>query len=211
MIFLNTPTTRQQDFGQNVNIVYGLAGDPPHKGHLDAIKYLLSVPNSRVWVILSASHAFGKKTAPYEKRKEWLSLLLFDDVSGLMSEEKSRVLVSDLEIDILKIKKSKDPVYSADIQRYLSENYPDEVFYWGFGMDNANIESIKKFKDYEMVLKWPILTIPEMKEVRSTRVREALKERSFEFLYEKIGERLTQNIVQWISEKEGLDWLNNRV
>jgi len=211
MIFLNTASTQPQDFGKSINIVYGLAGDPPHKGHLNAIKYLLSVPNSRVWVILSASHAFGKKTAPYEKRKEWLSLLLFDEASGLTSEERNRVLVSDLEIDILNIKKGKDPVYSADIQSYLSDKYQGYLFYWGFGMDNANIESIKKFKDYETVLKWPILVIPEMKEVRSTQVRSALKNGNIDFLHDKIGAELTQNIIQWISKKEGEDWLNNRV
>ena len=211
MIFLNTASTQQIDFGKSVDIIYGLAGDPPHKGHLNAIKYLLSVPNSKVWVILSASHAFGKKTAPYEKRKEWLSLLLFDEVSGLTNEEKSCVIMPDLEIDILKSKESKGPIYSADIQRYLSRKHPDMLFYWGFGMDNANSESIKKFKDYETVLKWPILAIPEMQQVRSTKVREALKEGKIDFLHEKIGVKLTQNIMKWIAEKEGQDWLNNRV
>lgn len=195
----------------HINIIYGLAGDPPHKGHLNAIKYLLKQKNSTVWVILSASHAFGKKTAPYEKRKEWLSLLLFDYESGLTDRERNHVVIPDLELDILAEKNDGQPVYSADIQRYLSSKYPGVFFYWGFGMDNANIESIKKFKDYETVLKWPILAIPEMKEVRSTQVRSALREGDTDFLYEKVGVELTQNITQWVSQKEGEEWLNNRV
>lgn len=195
---------------KNVNIVYGLAGDPPHFGHLQAIKYLLSIKNSTVHIVLSASHAFGKKMAPYKKRKEWLISLVLGENSILTSEEKNRVLVKDVEQDILK-KSNKNIIYSIDLMSYFKDNFNINNFYWAFGKDNANEQSIKKFKDYERLSEWPIIVLPEFMEVRSTQVRIELYNKNKDFLFSKIGKELTLNILSWIDKKEGKEWLLNRL
>jgi len=193
----------------NINIVYGLAGDPPHFGHLQAIKHLLSIPNSKVWIILSASHAFGKKMAPYKKRKEWLSSLVLSENSILTESEKKRLIMDDVEQYIL-CKNNSKVVYSIDLMNHFKEHYKKANFYWAFGRDNANEESIMKFKDYEKLIEWPIISLPEFMNVRSTLVRNALKNKDINFLISKIGKELTSNIMFWVDQKDGKEWLLNR-
>lgn len=195
---------------EQVDIVYGLAGDPPHFGHLYAIKYLLSISNSKVWIILSASHAFGKKMAPYHKRKEWLNCLVMGKNSILTEEEKKRIVLKDIEEEILS-KNKINTVYSIDLMNYFNEYNKNGHFYWAFGKDNANEESMKKFKNYEILIQWPIIVLPEFMEVRSTLVRNALKQKDIHFLQAKLGEELTFKVLSWVSEKDGEEWLLNRI
>lgn len=195
---------------KNINIVYGLAGDPPHFGHLQAIKYLLSITTAKVWIILSCSHAFGKKMAPNKKRKEWLTSLVLGENSILTEDEKKRVVLDDIEEAII-LKNNVNVVYSIDLMNYFKSYYSGNNFYWAFGKDNANESSMKKFKDYEKLCEWPVIVLPEFMEVRSTLVRNALKEKNISFLNEKIGYELTNLVNDWISEKEGAEWLLNRI
>jgi len=208
MNFIENIKTLEKE--KNINIIYGLAGDPPHFGHLQAIKYLLSLTTAKVWIILSASHAFGKKMAPYQKRKEWLISLVMGKNSILSEEEKKRVVLDDVE-EIIISKNNVNVVYSIDLMNYFKSNYKSENFYWAFGKDNANENSMKKFKDYDKLCEWPVIVLPEFMEVRSTLVRKALKEKDLPFLNEKIGSELTLRINSWISGKEGAEWLLNRI
>lgn len=208
MNFIENIKTLEKE--KNINIIYGLAGDPPHFGHLQAIKYLLSLTTAKVWIILSASHAFGKKMAPYQKRKEWLISLVMGKNSILSEEEKKRVVLDDVEKIIIS-KNNVNVVYSIDLMNYFKSNYKSENFYWAFGKDNANENSMKKFKDYDKLCEWPVIVLPEFMEVRSTLVRKALKEKDLPFLNEKIGSELTLRINSWISGKEGAEWLLNRI
>lgn len=208
MNFIENIKTLEKE--KNINIIYGLAGDPPHFGHLQAIKYLLSLTTAKVWIILSASHAFGKKMAPYQKRKEWLISLVMGKNSTLSEEEKKRVVLDDVE-EIIISKNNVNVVYSIDLMNYFKSNYKSENFYWAFGKDNANENSMKKFKDYDKLCEWPVIVLPEFMEVRSTLVRKALKEKDLPFLNEKIGSELTLRINSWISGKEGAEWLLNRI
>lgn len=195
---------------KNINIVYGLAGDPPHFGHLQAIKYLLSISEARVWIVLSASHAFGKKMAPYKKRKEWLMSLVMGKNSILSEDEKKRVVLDDIEENII-LENNVNVIYSIDLMNYFKDKFYEGSFYWAFGQDNANESSMKKFKNYDILCEWPVIVLPEFMEVRSTLVRKALKENNTSFLNEKIGYDLASCIKSWVSEKEGSEWLLNRI
>lgn len=194
--------------GRDIDFIYGLAGDPPHIGHLQAIKYLLKSRSSNVWVVLSASHAYGKKTAPYNIRKEWLETLIFNNII-LNEEEKSRIILKDIELDIIENKYNKI-IYSVDLKIYLDEFYKNKNFVWAFGEDNATEENIKKFKSYEKIIEWPIIVIPEFFSLHSTQIRKEIRNNNFYFLKESLTEKLAHKITDWVKKPEGKYWIEHR-
>lgn len=195
--------------GKKVNFIYGLAGDPPHIGHLQAIKYLLKINTSHVWVILSASHAYGKKTAPYDIRKDWLYSLIFN-TTILSNDEKNRIIFEDIEPNILKEKKDNKAVYSIDLKTYFEKNYKNEYFVWAFGQDNTTEENIKKFKSFEKVIEWPIFSIPEFFFLHSTQIRREIRNNNIQFLKESLTEKLAYKIINWVKNPEGKHWIEHR-
>lgn len=194
--------------GKGVDFIYGLAGDPPHIGHLQAIKYLLKLNDSHVWVVLSASHAYGKKTAPYVIRKEWLEILIFNN-DILSSDEKSRIILKDIELDIIK-DKQKSIVYSFDLKEYFEEYYENKNFVWAFGEDNTTEENIKKFKFYEKIIEWDILIIPEFFSLHSTQIRKEIRNNNTVFLKESLTEKLAYEIIKWVKQPQGRYWIEHR-
>lgn len=194
--------------GNKVNFIYGLAGDPPHIGHLHAIKYLLKLKDCHVWIILSASHAYGKKTAPYHIRKEWLENLIFE--SNILSEdEKTRIFLKDIEPEIIK-ERQKSVVYSVDLKEYFERLYTGETFVWAFGEDNTTEENIKKFKSYQEIIKWPIFSIPEFFSLHSTQIRCEIRKENINFLKEYLTDKLAYKIVKWVKSTEGKYWIEHR-
>lgn len=139
-----------------------------------------------------------------------VNLLSIGENSILTEDEKKRVVLDDIEEAII-LKNNVNVVYSIDLMNYFKSYYSGNNFYWAFGKDNANESSMKKFKDYEKLCEWPVIVLPEFMEVRSTLVRNALKEKNISFLNEKIGYELTNLVNDWISEKEGAEWLLNRI
>lgn len=193
---------------KNPNFIYGLAGDPPHIGHIQAIKHLLKVKDSIVWVILSASHAYGKKMAPYFIRKDWLNTLIFN-TNILNENEKSRIIFKDIELEILEEDCSKKTVYSIDLKQYLEKKY-NKNFVWAFGIDNVNEDNIKKFKDYKSIIEWSIFCIPEFFSLHSTEIRKEIKNKNYVFLEQNITVDLSKKIIDWVGQPQGSYWIENR-
>lgn len=179
---------------QNINFIYGLAGNPAHIGHIEVIKELLKVKGANIHIVLSKRHAFGKKLLSYSDRKYILNSLLKDHFN---SKDMKRIITNDVELLIEK----DEPIYSYDLMNYYLKNYKGYRFAWVFGEDNCSDEMIKKFKNYEDIIKWEILKIKETLFIRSTDIRNYLKKNDIESL-DKI---YNKNIVKFLIEKRDED------
>lgn len=195
---------------ENLTIIFGLAGDPPHSGHIQAIKYLLTFPQSKIKVVLSAAHAFNKRLSPFEKRKEWLTILLKDNLS---KQELKRIDISDVEKNILEEKPDKK-IHTIDLIKYFRKKLPNEKLSLAFGPDNANDETLMRFKNWVELKEYSIILIPEMKTnekiSRSTQIRYLLIDQKEKELIDFMGENLTFNILEWLKTEAGNDWLIQR-
>lgn len=194
----------------NLIMIFGLAGDPPHAGHIQAIKYLLSFPESKVKVVLSAAHAFNKKLSPFRKRKEWLDILFKESFT---EKECARIEISDIEEKILK-EKPEGKVHSFDLVNHFTSLYSKDKVALAFGPDNANDETLMRFKKWIQLKEHDIIVIPEMKikekTSRSTQIRYLLIDKKESELKELIGENLARNLLDWVATKDGGEWLTQR-
>ena len=191
-------------------IIFGLAGDPPHSGHMQAIKYLLTFPNSEIKVVLSAAHAFNKRLSPFEKRKEWLTILLKESFT---EKELKRIDISNIE-EKISLKNPEKKVHTIDLIDYYKEKYSNEKIALAFGPDNANDETLMRFKSWVELKEYSIIVIPEMKTnekiSRSTQIRYLLIDQKEKELIGFMGEELTTNILEWLKTDAGNNWLIQR-
>ena len=146
--------------------VFGSAFNPPTKGHLDAIDFVLNHENSyeRVVLIPSFQHAFAKSMIEYDHRVALLDAFVGDI---------QRPQVEALAIEHM-IATGEKPVYTYDVLNHLQHIlFPDAELSFVIGPDNlANWN--KFYKAEEITNKWDLLAVPERKAIRSTMVREAL-------------------------------------
>lgn len=184
--------------------VYGLAGDPPHRGHLSAIRWLTERAG-KVIVVLSAAHAFGKAMAPYERRHAWLNLL----VQGLPTALRDRVMISDVEERLFAAHPGRK-VYSIDVMLQLQAEHPGHDWVWGFGPDNANPATLQRFHRWQDLAQWPVWCVEDVSTWRSTRVRHLLDAHDHALLSEGMGEPLAHAVIEWACTKDGQAWLAAR-
>ncbi|MCO4293421.1 nicotinate (nicotinamide) nucleotide adenylyltransferase [Solitalea sp. MAHUQ-68] len=114
--------------------------NPIHTGHLIIASYMANYTElDKVWLVVS----------PHNPLKEATGLIHVHDrleMAKLATEDAERITVSDVELKLPR------PSYTIDTLTYLSEKYPQHEFCLIMGADN--LRSIKKWKNYETLLKF---------------------------------------------------------
>ncbi|UKJ07435.1 nicotinate (nicotinamide) nucleotide adenylyltransferase [Solitalea lacus] len=114
--------------------------NPMHIGHLVIASYMANYTElDKVWIVVS----------PHNPLKEQADLIHAHDrleMAKLATEDSEKIEVSDVELKLPK------PSYTIDTLTYLSEKYPHHEFCLIMGADN--LKSIKKWKNYETLLKY---------------------------------------------------------
>ncbi len=193
------PTTNYQ-LETKIGLFFG-SFNPIHIGHLVIANYMASFTGLKeVWLIVS----------PHNPLKVKSSLAnMYDrlEMAKLATENSLQIKVSDIEF------KLPQPSYTIDTLTYLHEKHPEKEFVLIMGADN--LVSLKKWKNYEILLKnyqlyiyprpgadvseWenhPSITFtdtPEM-EISSTFIRKAIKDNKNVqfFMPEKVLEFIDQ-------------------
>lgn len=176
--------------------------NPIHTGHLIIANYMANYTGlDEVWLVVS----------PHNPLKDKNSLSnMYDrlEMARLATENTENIQVSDIEFGI------PQPSYTIDTLAYLHEKYPKREFVLIMGADN--LVSLKKWKNYEVLLKdykifvyprpnanvteWlnhPSITFTEtpLMEISSTFIRKAIKEKkSVQFL-------LPDKVLKFIDDK----------
>ncbi|WP_158796251.1 nicotinate (nicotinamide) nucleotide adenylyltransferase [Pedobacter sp. L105] len=164
--------------------------NPVHAGHLIIASYMANFTDiDEVWLVVSPQN-------PLKDKKGLANMYDRLEMARLATELAEKITVSDIEF------KLPQPSYTIDTLTYLHEKYPGREFVLIMGADN--LASLKKWKNYEVLLKnyqlyiyprpgilldeWenhPSITLtatPQM-EISSTFIRKALKEnKNIQFL-----------------------------
>ncbi len=157
--------------------------NPIHIGHLVIANYMAGFTGLKeVWLVVSPHNPLKNKnglTNMYDRL----------EMAKLATETSDHIKVSDIEFGL------SQPSYTVDTLAFLQEKYPGKEFVLIMGADN--LSSLKKWKNYEVLLKnyqiyvyprpgvdlseWenhPAITITEtpQMDISSTFIRKALKE-----------------------------------
>ncbi len=147
--------------------LFGSAFNPPTLGHADAIAYLLACQPAfdQILLLPSFAHAFGKEMLDYNHRLAMLELFIRD-----LANEKVKILAIEHQLQ-----QPGKAVYTYDVLAYLqAEVYPDDELVFCMGPDNqANWH--KFYRSDEIDQNWQKLVVPERIQVRSSLVREMVK------------------------------------
>jgi len=157
--------------------------NPIHTGHLIIASYMANFTDlEEVWLLVSPQN-------PLKNKKGLANMYDRLEMARLATEPSGRIKVSDIEF------KLPQPSYTIDTLTYLHEKYPEKEFVLIMGADN--LDSFKKWKNYEVLLKnyhlyvyprygfdlkeWkdhPSVTLTEtpQMEISSTFIRKALKD-----------------------------------
>lgn len=166
--------------------VFGSAFNPPTKGHENAF---LQFENEfdEIWLVPSYAHAFGKNPLPFEMRCNILSLFL----ENIGSE---KIKISKIEELFYKTFTPKY-VYTYDLLLFLKDKYPNYDFEFICGEDNADPERWAKFKNSDKIDKEFGKKVAKVKkDIRSTYVRNAFKDKE----YDKLKELIYDNVLDFI-------------
>ena len=123
--------------------LYGGSFDPPHVGHVAAVKRVLeTLPVEKLIVMPAWCNPFKSSTvAPAEKRLAWLKKLFAED---------ARIVVSDLEI------KEARKVPTIETVEMLRKAY--DPYYLIIGADNlASVEQWHRFEALNRSVVWVVL------------------------------------------------------
>lgn len=125
--------------------------NPIHIGHMIIANYMANYTYlDRVWIVVSPHNPLKDKSVlinTYD-RLEMCKLAFTDD---------TKISVSDIELHL------PQPSYTIDTLTYLKEKYPEHEFSLIMGADN--LSSLKKWKNYELILRdYKILVYPRPKE-----------------------------------------------
>lgn len=150
--------------------LYGLAGNPPHRGHWGCVRGLVEA-GYFVVVSPSAGHAFGKRMAPYAQRVEWARMGLEEFCSDL----RGRYELWDGE-ERLRQRMGAQAVYSIDVLRELAALHPMRELKLAVGPDNAIPEVFEKFKEHQSIVRdFGLVALEEQDAKRSTHLRELME------------------------------------
>jgi nicotinate-nucleotide adenylyltransferase len=176
--------------------------NPIHVGHLIIASHMANFTDlDEVWLVVSPQN-------PLKNKKGLGNMYDRLEMARLATEPADHIKVSDIEF------KLPQPSYTIDTLAYLHEKYPAKEFVLIMGADN--LASLKKWKNYEILLKnyqiyvyprpeadvseWmdhPSITLtatPQM-EISSTFIRQALKDsRNIQFL-------VPENVIAFMDSK----------
>jgi nicotinate-nucleotide adenylyltransferase len=113
--------------------------NPIHIGHLVIANYMANFTELKeVWLIVSPHNPLKVKTSLAN---------MYDrlEMAKLATENSLHIKVSDIEFSL------PQPSYTVDTLTYLHEKYPEKEFVLIMGADN--LASLKKWKNYEILLK----------------------------------------------------------
>lgn len=112
--------------------------NPVHTGHLIIAEYMASTPGlDQVWFVVSPHNPL-KNQASLAKDSDRLHMV------RLAIDDNPRLRASNIEFSLPK------PSYTIDTMAYIHEKYPEHDFSLIMGSDN--LESIHKWKNYELLL-----------------------------------------------------------
>ncbi len=115
--------------------LFGGSFNPPHNGHIHAIKKLAHLKEfDEVWIIPSAQHPFNKDLAPFKARVHMLELCL---------KNIKKVKIIKIENELPKPNKTIDTIHA------LKKEFPTHAFSFIIGSDL--LEEIRKWKDYKKI------------------------------------------------------------
>ena len=129
---------------EKVGLFFG-SFNPIHNGHLMLANYLAEYGGlDEIWFVVSPQNPFkDKKSLLADRHRLYMvEMAIKDD---------DRFQVCDIEFYM------PQPSYTIDTLTRLQERHPNTDFYLICGMDN--IESFKKWKNYEMILQYHHLMV----------------------------------------------------
>ncbi|WP_395805642.1 nicotinate (nicotinamide) nucleotide adenylyltransferase [Daejeonella sp.] len=113
--------------------------NPIHIGHLIIANYMANYTDlQQVWLVVSPLN-------PLKKKSDLINIYDRLEMAKLATEDALNLRVSDIEL------KLPQPSYTIDTLTYLQEKYPEHEFSLIMGADN--LASIKKWKNYELLLR----------------------------------------------------------
>lgn len=150
--------------------IFGSAFDPPSLGHQNVLQQV-SGHFDLILLVPSASHAFNKRSLPFDIRVEMLDLFIKSaDVDCPLE-------TCELEVQLL-TRNPRKPVYTFDLLEALEREYQGKaVLTFIRGPDNANPETWNRFyRAQDIEERWSIITAEERLNVRSSKVRAILND-----------------------------------
>lgn len=113
--------------------------NPIHTGHLIIASYMANYTNlDQVWLMVSPHN-------PLKNKAELVNMYDRLEMARLATEQAQHIRVSDAEF------KLPQPSYTIDTLTHLQERYPEHQFCLIMGSDN--LASLKKWKNYELILR----------------------------------------------------------
>ncbi|RAJ34402.1 nicotinate (nicotinamide) nucleotide adenylyltransferase [Pedobacter cryoconitis] len=176
--------------------------NPIHAGHLIIASYMANFTDlDEVWLVVSPQN-------PLKNKKGLGNMYDRLEMARLAIEPAEQLKVSDIEFNL------PQPSYTIDTLAYLQERHPAKEFVLIMGADN--LASLKKWKNYEVLLKnyaiyvyprpgsdvteWinhPSITLTEtpQMEISSTFIRQALNDnKNIQFL-------VPENVIAFMDSK----------
>ncbi|HUH33007.1 MAG TPA: nicotinate (nicotinamide) nucleotide adenylyltransferase [Daejeonella sp.] len=158
--------------------------NPIHIGHLIIANYMANHTHlDQVWLVVSPHN-------PLKEKSDLINMYDRLEMAKLATENAENIRVSDVEL------KLPQPSYTIDTLAHLHEKYPEHQFSLIMGSDN--LVSLKKWKNYELILRdyhihiyprpgydsheftdHPSITITQtpLMELSATFIRKSVKER----------------------------------
>ena len=113
--------------------------NPIHIGHLIISNYMANYTDlQQVWLVVSPHN-------PLKEKSDLINMYDRLEMTKLATEDAMNIRVSDVEL------KLPQPSYTIDTLTFLHEKYPEHEFSLIMGSDN--LASIKKWKNYELILR----------------------------------------------------------
>lgn len=179
--------------------VLGSAFNPPHLGHMDALRQALAGVDM-VIAVPCAVHAFGKQMLPLAERARMLEIIIGDTFHG---RDRERIRISHVE-KILSAEKA-GPVYTFDLLERLEKlEGPNKKLRFIVGPDNASGDTWCRFHRHtEIEQRWGLFVAREEVVVRSTTVRSVLEQpaESREALVGRLAPLTGQRLAAYMAER----------
>jgi nicotinate-nucleotide adenylyltransferase len=113
--------------------------NPVHIGHLIIANYMANHTDlDQVWLVVSPHN-------PLKEKGDLINMYDRLEMAKLAVEDANNIRVSDVEL------KLPQPSYTIDTLAFLHEKYPEHQFSLIMGSDN--LVSLKKWKNYELILR----------------------------------------------------------
>ncbi len=143
--------------------VFGSAFNPPSLGHKSVIESLAHF--DRVLLLPSIAHAWGKDMLDYKLRIQLVDAFISD---------LNMTNVTRSEIEELLLDSAKESVTTYAVLDALQASNPNAELTFVMGPDNLfNFDKFYNAK--EVVRRWAVMACPEKVAIRSTDIRNALK------------------------------------